>query len=69
MNSREKFGDCMKNDDAETSSQFQAAETSKLNPTNLIGELNQFSTVCAARENHYDQIPAGHPDTEKVYVR
>ena len=37
----------MKNDDFGTSSQFQAAEASKLN---LIGSPNRFSTVGAARE-------------------
>ena len=37
----------MKNDDFETSSQFQAAEASK---RNITGSPNRFSTVGAARE-------------------
>src|SRR5437773_12542686 len=36
--------------DFEASSQFQAAEASKLNPRNLTGSPKQSSIDCAARE-------------------
>ena len=54
----------MKNDDFGTSSQFQAAEASKLN---LIGSPPVFYRLCSAREITTIKIPADRPDVEKVH--
>src|SRR6266480_5988624 len=52
--------------DFEASSQFQAAEREQTEPTKLHRFAEPvFYRLCSGRD-HHDQIPAGHPDIEKV---
>src|SRR5437667_5786613 len=53
--------------DFEASSQFQAAEREQTEPTKPHRFAKPvFYRLCSARD-HHDQIPAGHPDIEKVH--
>src|SRR5438876_11947968 len=52
--------------DFEASSQFQAAEREQTEPTKPHRFAEPvFYRLCSGRD-HHDQIPAGHPDIEKV---
>ena len=53
--------------DFEASSQFQAADREQTEPTKPHWFAKPvFYRLCSARD-HHDQIPAGHPDIEKVH--
>src|SRR5437667_22236 len=53
--------------DFEASSQFQAADREQTEPTKPHRFAKPvFYRLCSARD-HHDQIPAGHPDIEKVH--
>src|SRR5437016_9294578 len=52
--------------DFEATSQFQAAEREQTEPTKPHRFAEPvFYRLCSGRD-HHDQIPAGHPDIEKV---
>src|SRR5438034_6264172 len=61
----EKSGECMK-DMTLSEQSIQAAEREQTEPTKLHRFAEPvFYRLCSGRD-HHDQIPAGHPDIEKV---